>query len=75
MTEAPPRVRWNFEVDRELNKRLDDCIPFGYKAQLFRATVELIVSALEKHGLIILGAILSGEVELRVKQKDSNAAS
>ena len=67
----PDQVRVNFHVDRTLNQRIEVKVPWGMKAHLMRAIMVMVADALDKHGDVVLGAILAGNMELKLKKKET----
>lgn len=68
MTQPSLKARWSVEVDRDLNRRLDEVIPWGLKSEVFRRLVILLVESIERDGKIVLGAVLAGDVRLQIKE-------
>lgn len=58
------KVRMNFEVPETLFKRTQEALPWGVRANVIRAILEIIVRSVERDGQMILGAIMSGECRL-----------
>jgi len=56
-------ARVNFDVDPALFERLKK-LPWGFRTTLIRVLLEKVADAVDKHGEIMIGAILSGEFEL-----------
>ena len=56
-------ARISFDVAPELFKRLQR-LPWGFRTTLIRVLLERVADAIDKHGEIMIGAILSGEFEL-----------
>jgi hypothetical protein len=53
-------ARVNFEISDELAEKLKR-LPWGTRTTLIRILLERIADAIEKHGEIMIGAIMSGE--------------
>ena len=51
-------------VDDETWNRLTDLIPWGSRSVVIRSLLEILAEAVDKHGLIILGAIQDRSVKL-----------
>lgn len=64
MTRASDYQRVNFEVDRETFNLINEYLPWGLKARVYRKLSELIVEAVKEHGPIFLGALLAGKIVL-----------
>lgn len=60
MSITPGKVRVNFEIDYELNRRWQNCVQWGSRGPTLRRLVERMVEATEEHGQIMIGAILDG---------------
>lgn len=62
------RKDWNprlsIEIDPETFRKLQTLIPWGVKNQLFIIIIEDLIKALEDHGPMVIGAILSGKIKL-----------
>ncbi len=69
----PDQTRINFHVDKDLNRRLDARVPWGMKAQLLRVVFGMVADALDKYGDPVLGVLLSGGMELKIKKKKGKA--
>ena len=63
---TPKRVnsRVNFEISDELAVKLKR-MPWGTRTTLIRILLEKIADAIEEHGEIMIGAIMSGEFTIR----------
>lgn len=62
MVDEPVQI--HISVDRKLHTRTLHAMPWGMRSELFRTILNLIVSLIEEHGPIIIGAILAGQVKL-----------
>lgn len=58
------RPRLSIEIGEEEFEKLQKLIPWGVKNQLFKIIIDDLISALEKSGPMVLGAVLSGKVRL-----------
>ena len=57
-------VRIHIEIDRHLYNRLSNTVPYGMRSLLYRKLLAMLAGSIEKGGEIIIGAILSDQVEL-----------
>jgi hypothetical protein len=66
--------RINFNIEPELYDRLERCLPRGIRSHVFRALLEMVIYATEKHGQVIIGAILGKHIRLYMPEvgKDVN---
>lgn len=58
MDESPQRPRLSIEITEEQNLALQRLIPWGAKNSLFSALVDDVIELLEKHGIVVISAIL-----------------
>tara|TARA_Y100000310_G_C20628796_1_gene787445 strand:- start:1325 stop:1549 length:225 start_codon:yes stop_codon:yes gene_type:complete len=63
-----PYTQVTFTVDREFKQRLR-CIPWGLQGKIFRNLAVRVCEMIENRGEIMLGALLSGEFEIKYKKK------
>ncbi len=63
MTEDKQRPRLSVELTEKQNMDLMRLLPWGAKGPLFSAIVDDIIELLEKHGTIIIAAILSRKLK------------
>jgi len=56
-------ARVNFEISDELSEKLKR-LPWGTRTTLIRILLERIADAIEAHGEIMIGAIMSGEFSI-----------
>lgn len=59
------KVRIHLDIDRELHARAQKAIPWGMRRLILETILERVVAGIEKEGQIMLGAIVSGEYEMR----------
>ncbi len=67
MSITPGKVRVNFEIDNELNRRWQNCVQWGSRGPTLRMLVERMVESAEEHGQIMIGAILDGNFTFAYK--------
>lgn len=72
MPASPGRARVNFEIEEDLNRRMQRVIPWGNKAPCLRVLTEKLVDAVERHGLVMVGAVMSGEFRLVYEPRGEN---
>ena len=71
MADDSVEVKIAFDVPISLRNRFDNTgVPWGIRSVLIRKIFEMVVDLIEKHGLIIIGAILEGKCELRLKRPE-----
>lgn len=58
-----PRPRLSIEITPEQYKRLNKLIPWGQQRAVYSALTDELISILEKHGPLAIGAILAGKVK------------
>ena len=58
------RPRLSITITDEQYKKLQGLIPWGVKGQLFSAIIDDLITALEKDGEKVLGAILARKLKL-----------
>lgn len=68
MTEPSAKIRWAVDLDRELSAKVDHFLPWGTKSEVLRRVIILLKDALEKDGPLVIGALLAGELEFRIKE-------
>lgn len=69
MPKPEPTTRLSFTVDRELNNRFDRAVrTWGVKSELLRRVMEMVVDAAERDGEVIIGTILAGQMELKMRK-------
>ena len=66
MSGEPTRI--GFDVDREINSRIDAKLPWGLKGEVFRCLALLIAEALEEHGLGIVTLLTENKLELKLRK-------
>jgi len=59
--------RMALEVDDDLFNRANEVLPHGTKAAVIRCILEMIVDSAEVHGDLFIGALLNGNIALKVK--------
>jgi hypothetical protein len=59
------RPRLSIEITEEQAYALSKLIPWGAKNELFRTIIEDVITLLEKHGPIIIAAILTRRLTIR----------
>ena len=64
MSVSPNKARVNFELDADVNRRLQLVIQWGCKGPCLRILATRLVEAVEEHGQIMVGAILDGRFKL-----------
>lgn len=64
MSTHPDRVKVNFELDHEYNQRLQKSIQWGCKGPCLRMLTIRLIEAVERHGQVMVGAILDGKFDL-----------
>ena len=58
------RPRLSITITNEQYRKLQSLIPWGVKGQLFSAIIDDLITALEKDGEKVLGAILARKLKL-----------
>lgn len=66
-------VRVNFEVDRDLHAKIARTFPYGMRGPVLRALVTAIADAVEEHGQMILGAVMSGDYKIVYERRRKDA--
>ena len=61
-----------FMISDEEHQKTRGNLPWGVQGLLLRNLLRIIVEAVERDGKIIIGAILSGDIELRLAKKDES---
>ena len=52
------------QVDRSLHTRALKLIPWGLRSEMFRKVLEVILDAIERHGQVMIGALISGRIRI-----------
>ena len=59
-------VRVNFNLDRDVSKKLDALIPWGTRSLMLRRMTEIVVIFLTQHPSAF-GVLINGHLELKMK--------
>lgn len=65
MTNQAGKVRVNFELDCDVSRRMHQALQWGTKGPCLAILAEKLVEAVERDGMVMVGAILDGRFELR----------
>lgn len=61
----------NVRVQKDLHNDLNELVPWGMRRHLIEACIRLVVDAVKRDGLVVIGAILAGRFSLvRTDQDD-----
>lgn len=63
--------RVSIAIDDDLFDRID-AIPWGMKSSLIRSILEMIADGMDRSGSIFLGAVLNGEMVLRLRKEGND---
>jgi len=63
MTNPDFRPRLSIEVTEDQQRRLRECIPWGLQRTLFSTIIDDIIDMVEKHGPMVLAAIIDRKIK------------
>ncbi len=74
MSTNDDKAHIHFHVDRSLHSRALRCIPWGTRTEMFCRVLEMIIEAIENHGVVMVGAVISGQMKLIYVEEINDAA-
>ena len=63
MTDQDFRPRLSVEVTEEQQRKLRECVPWGLQRTLFSTIIDDIIEMVEKHGPMVLAAIIDRKIK------------
>lgn len=64
MPEEQQTTRMTVIISQDLYDRLVAAVPHGYRQHVLNPVIELVVNAIEDHGPIVIGHLMSGQFKL-----------
>jgi hypothetical protein len=66
MPDAAGPARIAFDLDRDIQQKLNELVPWGIRAHVFRQLIMMLIDGMEKGGHVFLAALLSDELKFSV---------